>query len=226
MAYLPENDPNAMTGGPVNRGGGGTFGSGGGGGSSQKPTQSGMFTNLQGYLNANQGQGGAMVDAYAKPTQADYNKAYNTTDESKVWSNMVGGLGNATDRMGQWTPTVDALNEYEKIYNSKNSLVGGINTAAENIMKPFGSSGSISESPMTASKTGGGSLLNKAVVSLDPQAKSQAKAYADKWKGVGGYLSGNYNANINNVKGIQNNIQNWNRNNPYDPNNPTLMPGW
>lgn len=177
MAFLnnDQQDPEIMNfGTPATQGGGGgtiSRGAGGGsmsfGGGQQKgPTASGSFSNLQGYLKANEGAAQSMFNTANSPTVEKYNQiesAINNPD----WGNPFGSMNS-----GSFARTADAI-------------TGAADKASSDLASGKYFSGLAQQ---IGTKTGGGAALNSAIMGTAPGAAKNAVDNIHKWSGIKGMM--------------------------------------
>lgn len=216
----PANAPGGAQGasaGTLSRGGSaGSFGGGATGGGA--PTQSGSFTNIQGYLNANSGQGAGMVDKATQDTQNEYKNTTGAIDSSlNSYKNSLGQLNQA----GSYGGNKDGFAAYgDYLQNTNNAsapnitgqnsaAVGQVQSAAD-AAKAGGSAWTSGLSANLGAQTGGNRALNSAIMGIDPSARARGNELQGQWSGIGGYLNNaqdkasnsanEYNRNLGNAR--------------------------
>ncbi len=204
MSYLDDQNPNNLQGGangqPPQRGGGGTFG--GGGSTSQRPTQSGAFTNLQGYVNANQGQGANMVNQATQDTQNQYQGAVNAADSG--YNNQISSMAPPRARStfgageGGWNDYSTYMGQLSMptstdFTSSLSPSVSGVQAQGQ-AAQAGGDRWTQGLASGIGAQTGGNRNLNQAIMAIDPSARARSGELANQWSGIGGYISGKQNA--------------------------------
>lgn len=201
MSYIDNQDPNLLLGGgqaPGTRGGGSSFGSGSTpGASASKPNESGAFTNLSAYMGANQGQGGAMVNAATEGTRKDYDSVMN--DVGGALKSFNPGSPAPRYHFGVGEQGYNAYNQYVSGLNPTQAapdILGATSGRAANIQQAnkslSGGTGSVIDfiSANNKARTGGGNLLNGLIAAKDPTAANTVKDLTGQWSNLTSYLTG------------------------------------
>lgn len=195
MAYLDENDQDPTNPGKnlTSGGGGGSFGSG----QTQKPTQSGSFTNLQGYLTAAGGKGADLVDLATKDQRSAYDTARSGIDQATgstlgQWSNEQKNRGNfgageqGFQDYANWIKSSKPVSQPD-LSSQFGADVSRFSAEGEKATRGGGEWAAGLGANVPAA-TGGNRLLNQAVIGGEKSATDRASQLATQWSGLGGYL--------------------------------------
>ena len=209
MAFLnnDQTDPEIMNfgtpatqgggGGTISRGAGGGSMSFGGGGADKGQTASGSFTNLQGYLKANEGAGSGMVDAATRGAQDAYSNV--TSGVNKELQSMSTPVASFVAPTGYSPNNFVQKDGYDPLkissvspMNFSTNYSGDISKVSDALAgaNVGGAAWGKSLSNNMPTATGGGHALNAFLMGNDPSAKSRTSELKDQWGGLAGWLSG------------------------------------